>query len=285
MTIAQTLFEKFITVKTLPHVAIRLTKLISDENSTMQDFENMIKMDPTLVLRLLSVVNSSYYALRQKVDSISRAVVVIGMNNLRNMIVTEALKDIFKESQEESYFSRNRLWLHCAAVSICSQMISERIFGQNGEDAFLCGILHDIGMIVEDQTERDLFNQSCIAYSQDARSIIDHEKEIIGTDHCELGYILAKDWNLPPEVQEGIKLHHKALKEVSPTSITGIIQLSEYIVSKLDYTAMPGMNPVLSSPLAAHIRENVEEYKALIKDLPDEMSRARDLYEPQKEYR
>jgi len=283
MATAQTLFKKFITAKTLPHVAIRLTKLISDENSTMQDFENMMKMDPTLVLRLLRVVNSSYYALRQTVDSISRAVVVIGMNNLRNMIVTEALKDIFKESPGEGDFSRNRLWLHCAAVSICSQMISERIFGRNGEDAFLCGILHDIGMIVEDQTAHDLFNHACKAYSQNSRPIIDHEKEIIGTDHCELGHLLAKDWNLPLEVQEGIKQHHKALKEVSPSSITGIIQISEYIVSKLDYTAMPGMNTVLSSPLADHIRENVEEYKALVIDLPDEMSRASDLYDSQKE--
>ena len=283
MATAQSLYKKFIAAKTLPHIAIRLTKLISDENSTMQDFEDMIKMDPTLVLRLLGVVNSSYYALRQKVDSISRAVVVVGMNNLRNMVVTEALKDIFKESQGDSDFSRNRLWLHCAAVSICNQMISERIFGQNGEDAFLCGILHDIGMIVEDQTVRDLFSQSCKAYSQDSRPIIDHENEIIGTDHCQLGYLLAKDWKLPLEVQEGIKQHHKILKEVSPSSITGITQISEYIVSKLDYTAMPGMNPVLSSPLAAHIRENVEEYKALVKDLPDEMSKARDLYKSQKE--
>lgn len=284
MPTAQELFKKFITAKTLPHVAIRLTKLISDENSTMQDFEKMIKMDPTLVLRLLRVVNSSYYALRQKVDSIARAVVIIGMNNLRNMIVTEALKDIFKESQEQGAFSRNRLWLHCAAVSICSQMISERIFGQNGENAFLCGILHDIGMIVEDQTAHDLFNHACKAYAQDSGTIIDHEKEIIGTDHCEVGHLLAKEWKLPLEVQEGIKQHHKSLKEVSPSSITGIIQISEYIVSKLNYTAMPGMNTMLSSPLAAHIRENVGEYKALVKDLPDEMSRARDLYESQEEY-
>jgi len=283
MATAQGLFKKFITAKTLPHVAIRLTKLISDENSTMQDFEKMMKMDPTLVLRLLRVVNSSYYGLRQKVNSISRAVVVIGMNNLRNMIATEALKDIFKESQKQDAFSRNRLWLHCAAVSICSQMISERIFGQNGENAFLCGILHDIGMIVEDQTAHDLFNQACKAYAKDSGTIIDHEKEIIGTDHCEVGYLLAKDWKLPFEVQQGIKQHHDFLKEVPPSSITGIIQISEYIVAKLDYTAMPGMKPTLSSPLADHIRKNVEEYKALVKDLPDEMSRASDLYGYQKE--
>ncbi len=278
MPTAKELLNKFSTAKTLPHIAIKLTKLISDENSTMQDFEKMIKMDPTLVLRLLRGANSPYYGLRQKVNSISRAVVVIGINNLRNMIVTEGLKEIFKDKKSENVFSRSRLWLHCSAVSICSQMIMERIFGLNGEDAFLCGILHDIGMIVEDQTEPDLFYRVCNTYDENSKPITDYEKEIVGTDHCAIGYLLAKDWQLPIEIQEGIQRHHKMLDHVSPSSLTGVIQLAEFIVSQLDYTAIPGMKAKLSPPLANHIRDNVKEYKALVRELPNEMSKAKDLY-------
>ncbi|MGB2687935.1 MAG: HDOD domain-containing protein [Desulfobacterales bacterium] len=278
MPTAKGLLNKFSTAKTLPHIAIKLTKLISDENSTMQDFEKMIKMDPTLVLRLLRGANSPYYGLRQKVNSISRAVVVIGINNLRNMIVTEGLKEIFKDKKSENVFSRNRLWLHCSAVSICSQMIMERIFGLNGEDAFLCGILHDIGMIVEDQTAPDLFYRVCNTYDENSKPITDYEKEIVGTDHCAIGYLLAKDWKLPIEIQEGIQRHHKMLDHVSPSSLTGVIQLAEFIVSQLDYTAIPGMKAKLSPPLANHIRDNVKEYKALVRELPNEMSKAKDLY-------
>jgi putative nucleotidyltransferase with HDIG domain len=278
MPTAKELLNKFSTAKTLPHIAIKLTKLISDENSTMQDFEKMIKMDPTLVLRLLRGANSPYYGLRQKVNSISRAVVVIGINNLRNMIVTEGLKEIFKDKKSENVFSRNRLWLHCSAVSICSQMIMERIFGLNGEDAFLCGILHDIGMIVEDQTEPDLFYRVCNTYDENSKPITDYEKEIVGTDHCAIGYLLAKDWQLPIEIQEGIQRHHKMLDHVSPSSLTGVIQLAEFIVSQLDYTAISGMKAKLSPPLANHIRDNVKEYKALVRELPNEMSKAKDLY-------
>ena len=283
MPIAKGLLNKFTTAKTLPFITIQLTKLISNENSTMKDFENMIKMDPTLVLRILRSVNSPYYGLRQKVNGISRAIVIIGINNLRNMIVTEGLKGIFKDKKGKNAFSRNRLWLHCAAVSICSQMIAERIFGFNGEDAFLCGILHDIGMIVEDQTAPDLFYEACNSYDENSKLITDHEKEIIGTDHCEIGYLLAKEWQLPIEVQEGIQHHHKTLDHVAPSSLTGVIQQAEYIVSQLDYTAIPGMKAVLSLPLAKHIRNNVKEYKALVRDLPNEMSKAKELYEPHEE--
>jgi putative nucleotidyltransferase with HDIG domain len=280
MATAEGLLKKFSTSKTLPHIAIRLTKLIADDHSTMHDFEAMIKMDPTMVLRLLRVANSPYFGLRQKVNSISRAVVIIGINNLRNMIMADSLKNIFKETKSHAAFSRNRLWLHCAAVAICSQMIMERIFGQNGEDAFLCGILHDIGMIVEDQTAHDLFLKACESHGDNSPSIIFCEKEIIGTDHCEIGKLLAREWQLPAEVCEGIQQHHKNLNYVSPSSMTGVIQMAEYIVSRLDYPAIPGIKIFLSPPLAEQIRDDVKEYKALVRDLPDEMSKAKALYAP-----
>ena len=281
MTTAHALLKRFNNSETLPHVAIRLSKLISDENSTMKEFEEIIRLDPTLVLRLLRVVNSPYYGLRQKVNSIPRAVIFIGMKNLRNMVVTEALKGIFKQSSHNGTFSRSNLWLHCAAVSICSKMIAQRIFGQKAEDAYLCGILHDIGMIVEDQVAHDLFVKTCEAYKPESGQITAYETEIIGIDHTVIGYELARDWKLPPEVQEGIKLHHKSSDNITPSSIAGTIQIAGHIASKLNFPAMPGMEGILSPPLVTHIQNNLEEYKTLVRDLPDEMSKARELYEIQ----
>ena len=283
MPTAQVLLNKFVNVKTLPHVALRLSELISNHESTMQEFEKLIKMDPTLVVRLLRVVNSSYFGLRQKVDSITRAVLFIGTKNLRNMIVVQALKDTFGQSTKEDVFSRRMLWLHCAAVAICSQMISERIFTQAGEDAFLCGILHDIGMIVEDQVEHDLFLQACKVYEPGSKRITDYEKEIIGTDHTTIGYLLARDWKLPLEVQQGIKQHHLTLNGIAPSSISAMVQMAEYIATKLNYGSLPQMSVFLSPPIAAHMRDNIAEYKTLVKDFPEAMSKASDLYESNKE--
>jgi HD-like signal output (HDOD) protein len=278
---AETLLKKFNNLKTLPVVAIRLSKLILDDKSTMKDFEEVIKLDPTLVFRLLGLVNSPYYGLHQKVEDISRAVIFIGLKNLRNLVVTEALKDIFKNSSDNGNFSRTRLWLHCAAASIFARMVAERIFEQKGEDAFLCGILHDIGMIVEDQVANDSFSRTCEAFATGTTPITRHEKEILGTDHCSVGFLLAREWNFPIDVQEGIKLHHRFLKSVSPSSIVGINQMAEYFVSRMNYPALPGMSDGLSPPLADHVRNNLDEYDALIEDFPEEMAKAKDLYESQ----
>jgi len=283
MVSAQDLLKNFNDIKTLPHLEIRLSKLISDRNSTVKEFEETIKLDPTLVLRLLQLVNSAYYGLQQTVNSITRAVVFIGMKKLRNMVITEALKGIFKNSKHEEVFSRNKLWLHCQVVSICGQMISERIFEKNGEDAFLCGILHDVGMIAEDQVVEDLFLQACKVYEPNSKPITEFEREVIGTDHCEVGYLLAQEWNLSVDIQEGVRHHHSPFEELSPSSLTGIIQVAEFIASKMNYTAIPGMIVKLPTPLASHVRDNLNEYNALAKDLPDEIAKAKEVYEIQED--
>lgn len=277
MSTAKKYVHKFKDEKTLPHVVTSLSGLIADENSTMKDFEEVIKMDPTLVVRLLRLVNSPFYGLSQRVDSISRAVAYLGMKNLHNMAVTDALKGIFKESAKSSIFSREKLWLHCAAVSICAKMIAERIFEANGDDAYLCGILHDFGLIVESQVDPEKFFAACEASTEGSR-ITDLEQEYLGTDHCEIGHLLTMDWKMPEEIQIAIRDHHLASGDYTPDSLTGIIQIAEYITGQLGHLALGNVPPELPEHLVAHMQENMDEYKVLIEDLPEEMSNAQDLY-------
>ncbi|THB78800.1 MAG: HDOD domain-containing protein [Desulfobulbaceae bacterium] len=277
MSAAQDYITKFSNIKTLPHVVTKLSTLINDSETTMKDFEDVIKMDPTLVVRLLKLVNSPYYGLTQHVDSISRAVAFIGMKNLHNMAVTDALKNIFKEEEASAAFSRNKLWLHCAAVSICSKMLAERIFAINGDDAYLCGILHDFGLIVEEQVARETFLQVCESCSSDD-SLVEIERKHLKTDHCEIGYLMTQEWGMPESIQVAIRDHHTTSETIEPSSLTGIIQISEYITGQMQYTVLPDTTQKLSPHLAEHIQENIDEYKVLIDDLPDEMAKAQDIY-------
>jgi putative nucleotidyltransferase with HDIG domain len=279
MPTAQQLLRDFLDSKTLPHVALRLSKLISDEGSRVREFEGLIKMDPVLVSRLLRMVNSPYYGVRENITSIARAIVFIGMKNLRNIVVIEGLKDAVRQGSRGGMFSRRRLWLHSIAVSICSQMIVERIFGLRGEDAFLCGILHDIGMIVEDQTAPELFARTWKTMAFESRPLLAVEKEIIGTDHCEVGALLVQDWKLPEEVREGIRRHHAFDASTTPNSMAGTIQLSEFFAIKLGYGALQGAAARLPSSLAAHVKGRLQEYRLLARDFPAQMAAAQDLYD------
>jgi len=275
---ARRLIKKFNKMKTLPHIVTKLSGLIGDENSTMRDFEDVIKMDPTLVVRLLRLVNSPYYGLAQKVDSIGRAVAFIGMKNLYSLAVTDALRDIFTSSEAESQiYSRRQLWMHCAAVSICSKVLAERIFGINGDDAYLVGILHDFGIIVEEQVAGDDF--TAIFETYDFTATIDiFERRRLGTDHCEIGYLLTGEWQMSENIRQAIRDHHQHLDSVEPHSLTGILQIAEYLTTQLGYSVITGAPPALSPALADHLQENMDEYRVLLEDLPEEMEKAQDLY-------
>ncbi len=277
MPVAKKLIRKFKDERTLPHVVTSLSGLIADEESTMKDFEDVIKMDPTLVVRLLRLVNSPFYGLSQRVDSISRAVAYLGMKNLHNMAVTDALKGIFNDQVSSKVFSREKLWLHCAAVSICAKMVAERIFEANGDDAYLCGILHDFGLIVESQVEPEKFFATCEACVNGGQ-LIECEQKFLGTDHCEIGYLMTLEWEMPKTLQVAIRDHHLQGNDYPPESLTSIIQIAEYITGQMGHTSMENVTCELPTHLVTHMQENMDEYKVLIDDLPEEMSKAQDLY-------
>jgi len=251
--------------------------MTNDPQSTMKDFEEVIKVDPVLVSRLLRLVNSSYYSLVQPVDSIGRAVAFLGMKNLHNLVITDAVKGIFEGPEKKSRFSKKQLWLHSAAVSICSKMVAERIFGVNGDDAFLCGILHDFGLLVEEQIQREKFHQICTSCTSTSM-LLDMEQQTFATDHCRICYLMTLDWNMGPTIQYAIRDHHLISEEIEPSSLTGIIQIAEYLTGQLKLSTLPEMEMQIAPQLLAHLQENIDEYTVLVEDLPDEMTKAESIF-------
>ncbi len=281
MLTAKKIVDKFNDSKTLPHVAIKVSQLVNDDNTTMQDFEETIQLDPVLVTRLLRLVNSPYFGLSQKVESIGKAVVFVGMKNLRNLVAFEALRDMFKEEGGPEDFSRKNLWIHSATVALLSEMIGKRIFGDSREDLFLAGIIHDIGLIAEDQVAGDALRQACKDFKPGVKSIIECEREAIGTDHCEVGYQLGKEWKMPDEVLKAIKFHHDTERKIVPSSVVGIIQLAEYIACKMKFSVLPDRFDPLSPKLVKHVKSMMSNYKIIVRDVPGEMANAKALYNPE----
>ena len=280
MYTAKKIVRKFSDTKTLPHVDLKVGELDSNPNSTMQDFEETIALDPILVTRLLRLVNSPFFGLANKVERISKAVVFVGMKNLRNLVAVDAIRDLFTESDAKQGFSRASLWLHSATVATLTDMIGKRIFGDSREDLFLAGIIHDIGLIAEDQVAGDLLRKACDAYKTGVKSFIQCETEIIGTDHCEIGALLAKEWHMPDDVLNAVKSHHDHEKTFPVGSVVSILQLAEYLAGKMKFSVVQGKTDSLPPYLVKHVKGMMSNYKIIVRDLPGEMAKAKDLYDP-----
>lgn len=279
MASARNLISKFAASRTLPVVAIKVTQLANSESTTIQDFEEVIKLDPALVMRLLRLVNSPFFGLTSKVESLSKAVVFVGLKQLRNLVAVEAARDIFSDSDKNSDFSRRNLWINSATVAVLAQLISKRIFGQEGDDVFLAAILHDIGIIVEDQIVPEEFHEACHAYvSGDQDLLYSGEDKIIGTNHTKIGAVMAQEWKLADQVVEAIRYHHDHTKSYPVPSAISILQLAEFMVCKLKYGVVFDKIDPLPKYLESHLKENMREYRVLLKSLPEQMNKAEELF-------
>lgn len=277
MSAAKKFIKDFNDIHPLPHVVSTVTRLINDPESSIRDFEEVIQTDPILVSRLLRLVNSSYFGLNQKVDSISRAVAFLGMKNLHSLVVTDALKNIFDKPAQSKSFSKQALWTHSSAVSICSKMVAERIFSTNGDDAFLCGILHDFGLLVEEQLQPDSFYAICDT-AKTTTELIELEQQSLGTNHCEICHLMTQEWNMSPAIQGAILNHHHIFEEIEPGTLTGIIQISEYLVGQIGHPQLPDTNQIISPDLMEHLKDNIDEYTVLLEDLPEELEKAQEIH-------
>ena len=140
-------------------------------------------------------------------------------------------------------------------------------------------ILHDIGLIVEDQVVPEEFHKACHAYvSGDQDLLYTGEDEIIGTNHTKIGAVMAQDWKLPDQVVEAIRYHHNHTKSYPVPSVISIIQLAEFMVCKLKYGVVFDKIDPLPKYLESHLKENMKEYRVLLKSLPEEMNKAEELF-------
>ncbi len=270
--------RKFSEVSPFPQVVAQLTNLINDSSSTMKQFEDVIQMDPVLVVRVLKLVNSSTFSLIQQVDSISRAIAFLGMQNLHNLAVTESLHSMFGEDKGRTgRFSRKQLWLHSATTALTSKLVAERIFGQKGDEPYLCAILHDIGIIIELQNAPSEFYRICEKWSDDI-PFTELEQSVFKTDHTQTGHLITKQWNMPTEVSKTILNHHNDKDKIEPNSLTGILQISEYLVAQIGYTMMRDYKPQISPYLISHIEDNIDEYEVFLEDLPEELEVIQQMY-------
>lgn len=197
-------------ISTLPHVALRVMEVANDDRSGAADLKAVLEADPALSARVLRCVNSSAYALRTKVTNLQLAIAYLGLKQIRNLAVTASVSDIFKKDEQVGSYSRAGLWKHLVSVGICARLIALRQRLPEFEDTFLAGLLHDIGIILEDQHMHNPFCQMIQSLSP-SKTLAECEREHFGFDHTQLGERVAELWKFPQAAQAAIAYHHASV--------------------------------------------------------------------------
>lgn len=193
---------------TLPAVASELLKMLGDINVSMAHISRLMTNDPAITAKVLKIANSAYYSLRKQVDTLRMALVVLGVNEITNIIVGLSLVKLFSDDKSE-VFNRSDFWKHNVYTAHFSKAISKAFALPYHGEEFTAGLMHDIGKIIQDQYFHDDFIDAIVTFKQThGLNILELEKSTIGATHQELGLWLAEAWKIPGNIQQVIHYHH-----------------------------------------------------------------------------
>jgi putative nucleotidyltransferase with HDIG domain len=196
---------------TLPTVYMNLQKIINSEDANASAVAKVIENDQSLALKVLRTVNSAAFGLRHSVDSIERAVALLGFDEVSNIVLAASVVRSFDNLAGRGIFSIEKFWDHSMAVAVAARVLAEntpRITREIKQSVFMGGLVHDIGKLVEYQ----LFNESFVnvlhTCRQDKLTIHQSEKKVMGFSHQDSGAYLLDKWNMPRNMVKAVELHH-----------------------------------------------------------------------------
>lgn len=199
------LIEKTSDLKQLPLVARKIMQVIENPRSTAGDLERIIKSDQALTTKLLKIANSSFYGLLRKVNTLQRAILVVGFKAIKDIAVSTAILNMYRSSNPLSI----KQWESAVGSGIASRLLSLEFESTEADEAFIGGLLHNLGEALLLRTNPDETRQIYEAMQSDPMPEQHKlENEIFHFSHAQAGGILARSWNLSPGLEAIIRYHH-----------------------------------------------------------------------------
>lgn len=192
-------------VPSLPVVATRILNITANGTSSLEDLKKVISMDQAFSSRLLKVANSPYYRASNTVSDISDAIIRIGFTTVQALVFAISLRDLRRSSNKTDV----ALWEHSLAVSVASGLIARDLGLIPSGEAFIYGLLHDIGKVVMNLSRKKEYAEVIRLVQQEGIPFVEAENTILGFDHADTGKYVAQQWNLPDDMVFAIANHHE----------------------------------------------------------------------------
>ncbi|MCU0579762.1 MAG: HDOD domain-containing protein [Desulfobacterota bacterium] len=234
MNLTERIIENIRDLPTLPTVYLALSEVIADPSSTAQDVSKIVACDQASAARVLRLANSVMYGFPGQIDTISRAVVVLGFDEIRNLVLSTVVMDLFSKQETVFSFRPTDFWAHSVAVGIATRLIGKACRMPREENCFVAGVLHDIGKLVFFEYAEKQYTQALDQAHKGHLSLYETEQDLLGLDHSRGGTILAENWNLPRDIQQAIRCHHTGLTGEDTDLLTAAVHMADILVRALE---------------------------------------------------
>ncbi len=189
----------------LPQTLSEVMRVVNDENSSAGDLAGVIMKDPSLTARVLRIVNSPFYGVGRQIGTMTQAVMTLGMRQVTALALSSSVYRMTDSWQ--SSLERTRFWRHSLEVAIAARLIAEEIKYPHAEEAFISGLLHDIGVLILEKSYPAEFARLWKQAHKNGE-MMEQEEELWGTNHARVGQFLLQQWHLPDRICEAVGRHH-----------------------------------------------------------------------------
>lgn len=273
---AQELVAKVKNLPPIPNAALRLIGLLDKAETENDDIVQAIRFDNVLTAKLLRACNSPYFGFSEPVSSVDQAVLVLGHQQILHIVLTLAFGSSMTVSLPGYANESCDLWQHSLTTAMAAEVVADSGLNINAERsvAFTAGLLHDIGKLVLGQViepDQQTAIGGCLTEGGRARS--DAERQILGTDHAEVGACLLKSWNLPDDVVEAVANHHRPTLTPRPllSAVVHVANCAAHLAAAAP--GAEGSQAVVDEPVAAELGLAPELMNRLIDEVRDASER------------
>jgi putative nucleotidyltransferase with HDIG domain len=238
--------DSLISLPTLPTVIAKMLELVDNPKTSASSLSSLIMRDQVLTAKILKLANSSFYAFPRQIATVKLALVVLGFESVKEMALSFSVLGSFK-GENNKHFDNSRFWQHSVSVGACTRMLARETCYRLAGEAFVAGLLHDIGKVVLNQYLPKEFAEIQTRIFEGGVECETAEMDVLGVTHAEVGAWLAERWNLPVILVDAIRWHQHP--ELCPRNaeLPLLVYLGDYLSTKCNL-GESGSNGVTAIP-------------------------------------
>lgn len=228
--IAKSLVADCSALVTPPDVCLKINELVGDESTSIDQIAFVVSRDPSLTAKVLRLANSPYYGLAARVDTVSRAVMVLGMGEIQKLVLAICAVESFSKLSS-SLTNMNSFWRHAIYTGLVAQTLARRARILHPERLFVAGTLHDIGSLLINQRFPETAERTIRLANGDEDELPEQELASLGFDHAYLGGLMLESWQLPAALVDAVRSHHAPHRACVAPIESAIVKIADTIAN------------------------------------------------------
>ena len=221
-------------IPTLPIIYQELFKMMQSPHVAVPEIADIIAKDQSLSTKILHLVNSAFYGYSKEIKTISRAVVILGFRAVRSAALAISVFEYFS-GEDSNQINMTKFWEHSIAVATICKVLAEEAKINQQEEAFIVGLLHDVGKLIEKRHFPEDFDEIINVAQEQHLSWINTEKALFQINHATIGKVVFRSWDFPPSVVDAVQFHHNPESSTKFPQLTALVHIGDFISSELGY--------------------------------------------------